>query len=279
MTSQVQGQKEKGKRGRVLNFFLLTFSLCPLAVGCQQRMAESPYERPFEENTLFPHGQSSRPLEAGVVHRNQAVGDDPLVTWLTPAAHKGHDSAKLAAGAASFDKNSIVPPLGAPDKLENFVAELPFEMTAADLKRGQTLFNAACALCHGAAGYGDGKIPERGYLRPPSYHVTGAKDWSTMGADGTPLFTELPAGYSRGFYRWGVKVPLKDVPVGYIYQVINWGFGGMGSQNTQVHDPADRWRVAAYVRTLQNSQYVPKDQLPPKAAEALNNQPGAGEKK
>jgi cytochrome c553 len=248
-----------------------------VAAGCQQRMADQPSPRPYEINTVFAHGQSARPLERGVVHRNQRTEGDPLVTWLTPEGRRGRSDVKWS-GDASNDPNTIVPPLGAPDKVENFVAELPFEMTETDLKRGQKLYNAACALCHGAAGYGNGKIFERGYLRPPSYHTdpTGQQmDWSTMRGDGTPAYSGLPAGYSRGFQKWH-KIPLKEVPIGYIYQVITWGFNGMPSHETQLPDPADRWRVAAYVRTLQISQGVPEAELTPEGRQQLA---GAGGKK
>ena len=137
-------------------------------------------------------------------------------------------------------------------------------MTEADLKRGQVLYTAACALCHGAAGYGNGKIFERGFLRPPSYHADPegkAMDWSTLGQDGQPRPTALPAGHSRGFFQYGKTVRLDEVPVGYIFQVITWGFAGMPSHEIQLQNPADRWRVVAYLRTLQLSQKVPEAQL------------------
>jgi hypothetical protein len=249
---------------------ILAAGLLASAVGCQQKMAEQPAPRPYEQSAMFAHGQSARPLEKGVVHRNQRLDSDPLVNWLTPEGRKAKDEIKLA------DKvNSVVPQAGAPTKKDYFVAELPFAPTAADLRRGQTLYNSNCALCHGAAGWGNGKIAERGFLRPPSYHTDPAGkagDWSTLdqpsdsGQGGV-----LPMGYSRGFYRWGEKIALKDVPVGYVFQVITWGFGGMGSHDTQIPDPVDRWRVTAYVRTLQLSQAgLPAGDLPADVVAALN---------
>ena len=256
-------------------FYLLPLSLClAAAAGCQQKMATQPAPRPYETNDLFPHKQSARPLEQGVVHRNQKLSDDPLIVWLTPEGKKARGDVK-PNGAASFDPKSIVAPVGAPEKVEYFVKELPFQPSEEDLHRGQTLFNSNCALCHGAAGYGDGKIAERGFLRPPSYHTDPAgklMDWSTLNQPSVDVDpktgqpkpgTGLPAGYSRGFYRWGLKVPLKDAPIGYIVQVITWGYGGMGAHNTQIPDAADRWRVAAYVRTLQFSQSASVVDLPP----------------
>jgi mono/diheme cytochrome c family protein len=260
---------------------LLTFALCvsALLLGCQQKMAEQPAPRPYEQHPLFEHGQSARPLERGVVHRNQPTEDESVVTWLTAEGRKGDPNAKFT-GEAAYDPTNTVPPVGAPTKVENFVAEIPIAIQESDLRRGQSLYNANCALCHGAAGYGNGKIVERGVLRPPSYHTdpAGAKDWSTMGADGTPRYEALDAGHSRGFYRWGIKVPLREVPVGYIFQVITWGYGGMAAHETQLPDPVDRWRVVAYVRTLQLSQNVPADELPADGKAQLTGRAGGGGK-
>ena len=240
-----------------------------LAAGCQQKMATQPAPRPYETNKLFPHDQSARPLEAGVVHRNQAVAGDPMATWLTPA---GMNPKVSAAWRAAVDPSGTTQPTaGAPTSVENFVTDYPFEITATDLTRGQSLFNANCALCHGAGGWGNGKIPERGVLKPPSYHV----DPAGKQTDGAYFVgdhqTELPLGYSRGFDRYGIKVPLTDVPVGYIYQVITWGYGGMGSHATQLPIIEDRWRVIAYVRALQYSQHVPAGELTQKQRDEAND--------
>ena len=50
--------------------------------------------------------------------------------------------------------------------------------------------------------------------------------------------------------------PVRDVPVGYIFEVISRGYGGMPDYAHQIAVP-DRWRIAAYVRTLQLSQNPP----------------------
>jgi len=232
--------------------------------ACQQKMADQPAHRPYEESSMFPHKQSNRPLEKGTFHRNQPTDDDPLATWLS-AKGKMTKNDVPPSGNASFDPKSIVPLLGAPNDVDNFVTAFPFEIKAEDLNRGQTMYNANCALCHGAAGYANGKIPERGFLRPPSYHTDpdpSVMDWSTLSPEtGKPLMSGMPAGHSRGFFRWGKVIAIKDVPVGYIYQVITWGYGGMASHEIQLAKPEDRWRVIAYIRALQYSQSVPADKL------------------
>jgi Cytochrome c len=250
-------------------------------VGCQQKMADQPAHRPYEVSTMFANGQSVRPLQTGVIHRNQPLSDDPLVTWLTVKGkapeHTANytawiDSQITAKTLTASDKDGLLatkPQAGSPNDNANFVETVPFEMTREDLLRGQTLYTAVCAECHGGAGWGNGKIPERGFLRPPSYHLDAegkAKDWSSHNVqkDGTtaPNYTGNPQGTSRGFYKYGIEQPLKDVNIGYIYQVIYWGYGGMASHETQLPKAEDRWRVAAYVRALQMSQAADPSKIP-----------------
>lgn len=242
------------------------------AAGCQQKMAEQPAPRPYATYDVFPNNQSARPLELGVVHRGQRSPENPVVAWLTPEGRKAKQEVD-PSGKAAYDPNSVVPPPGAPNSLDNFVKEFPFEMTEADLQAGQVKYNIYCAVCHGATGFGNGKIVERGYLRPPSYHADpdGKRmDWSTTGEPST----ELPMGYSRGFFRYGIKVPIREVPVGYIYQVITWGFGGMPDLGFQV-PPDDRWRIIAYIRALQLSQGANVNELPPDMKKAVEEKKAA----
>ena len=269
---------------------LLSGIVLVLTTGCQQKMADQPAHRPYEVSTMFANGQSVRPLQTGVIHRSQPLSDDPLVTWLSPKGkapdHTDNYNAWLTGKSKltkadngqdipAFTQSDIdgllatKPQAGSPNDNANFLDTVPFEMTKEDLLRGQVLYTAVCAECHGGAGWGNGKIPERGFLRPPSYHQDAegkAKDWSThkVLADGTtaPDYTGNPQGSSRGFYKYGIEQPLKDVNIGYIYQVIYWGYGGMASHETQLPKPEDRWRVAAYVRALQMSQAADVSKLP-----------------
>ena len=229
-------------------------------VGCQQKMADQPAPRPYEASEINGKVQmSARMLERGVIHRGQGISGEAMVDWLTP---EGKNPKVSPEWRAAVDPNgSLEPTAGAPTSVENFVKEFPFEVTKADLERGQRMYNAVCAPCHGGAGYGNGKIPERGYLKPPSYHTDPDGETKDSGHFVGGQAKDLPVGYSRGFDRYGIKVALKDVPVGYIYQVITWGYGGMGSHNTQLPINADRWRVIAYVRALQYSQAVPAGEL------------------
>jgi mono/diheme cytochrome c family protein len=113
-----------------------------------------------------------------------------------------------------------------------FVREIPVKVTAEVLARGQTQFQVFCSPCHGRTGRGDGMVVQRGFKKPGSYHVD----------------------------------RLRQMPIGYFYDVMTVGFGAMADYAAQV-PPADRWAIAAYVRTLQYSQYasaadVPADRQP-----------------
>jgi mono/diheme cytochrome c family protein len=96
---------------------------------------------------------------------------------------------------------------------DGFVTELPMAVTAQLLERGQTQFQVFCSPCHGRTGRGDGMIVRRGFKQPSSYHVD----------------------------------RLRQMPIGYFYDVITIGFGAMPDYAAQIA-PADRWAIAAYVR-------------------------------
>jgi len=102
-----------------------------------------------------------------------------------------------------------------------FITSLPerIEVTPAYMRRGEERYGIFCAPCHGALGYGDGMIVQRGYFKPASYH----------------------------------EARLQKMPVGYFFDVITQGFGRMPAYASQV-PVEDRWAIVAYLRALQLSQ-------------------------
>ncbi|MFN2431431.1 MAG: c-type cytochrome [Gemmatimonadota bacterium] len=90
----------------------------------------------------------------------------------------------------------------------------PVPASPATLERGEQLYATYCAVCHGAAGVGDGPVVEK-FLRPPTL----------MGA-------------SRGYTD------------GYIYALVTNGRGNMPSYNRM--SPVERWEVIHYLRRLQS---------------------------
>jgi mono/diheme cytochrome c family protein len=150
-------------------------------------MADQPRAKPLAYSPVFPDGAASRTPPRHTITRNgQEFGDVPR--W----------AATLPADAAA-----------------------PFAITAADLHRGQQQFTIFCTPCHGQLGDGNGMIPERGFLRPPTYHSD----------------------------------RLRNAPDAYFYNVITNGIGAMYPYNDKV-DPDDRWRIVAYIRALQLSQHA-----------------------
>jgi mono/diheme cytochrome c family protein len=267
MTTHTQGKrkKEKGKtKMSRLPFFLLTFAFClPAAAGCRQKMADQPYYRPLEQSDFFPDQRASRPLERGTIHRGQYLDSDPLMTGLTAEewgrSYEYAVPAKVDAAPIS-DADKVMRAVGAPrfdprdaSKPKVFVTEFPFEITPEHLKRGQERFTIYCAVCHGPLGNGQGKIWERGYLTPTSFHT------QKMTPTEVTVSNPQGLGISRGFSLWGHNVPMEQVPVGYIFEVMTKGYGGMPSYSAQI-PPADRWKIIAYIRALQYTQHAPVKQ-------------------
>jgi mono/diheme cytochrome c family protein len=231
----------------------LSFAGLALALtACQQRMAHPPQYRPLQETEFFPDRRSSRPLEEGVVHRAQILDDDPLASGLT-ADGKQPQTVQIK-NEDGTDRATKTGP-GLPSKPENFVNAFPFQMTEADVKRGQERYQIYCVPCHDPVGNGRGKIVERGFLAPPNFH----------------------ADNSRGFAFYNVPLSLRNVPPGYIFEVISKGYGGMPEYAAQI-PIADRWRIAAYVRVLQLSQNVDRSKLTPQQQAELDRATGGGKK-
>jgi len=103
----------------------------------------------------------------------------------------------------------------------------PFPVTAEVMARGRERFDIFCSACHGLAGQGDGMIVRRGFRRPTSFHDD----------------------------------RLRQVPPGYVYDVITNGFGAMPDYATQI-PVEDRWAIVAYVKALQRSQHATIDDVP-----------------
>jgi len=254
--------RERVVRGALLLGAALTLT------ACQQRMAHPPQNRPLTETSFFADRRSARPLEQGVVHRAQILDDDPLASGLTPAGRQPQ-TVQILNDDGTPRETKTGP--GLTNRVENFVAAFPFQVTEADLKRGQERYQIYCVPCHGPLGNGRGKIVERGFLEPTSFHLTpvSADEAGLRDRQARENPAAIPLGYSRGFAFYNLKVPMREVPVGYIFEVISKGYGGMPDYASQIPVP-DRWRIAAYVRVLQISQNVDRAKLPPEQQAELD---------
>ena len=238
------GPKPKWKRDAYshlrLSLRCAVLLLCLLTTACQQDMARQPSYRPLEASDFFADGRASRPLVEGTIPWRGRKGSDPslLVYRRSPEYADAARAAVLIANPTASPLAALAFLLG-PAAAE-YVTVSPVPLDKKALERGRERFHIYCAICHDALGTGNGKIVERGYLRPPNYHLD----------------------YSRGFERRGQKILLREVPIGYFYEVMTHGFGGMPDYASQI-SPEDRWKIAAYIRVLQRSQWMPLQDLPP----------------
>lgn len=175
--------------------------LMPLAgllatAGCRQDMHDQPRYKPFAATDFFGDGRSARPAVEGTVARGHLRIDKTRYTGKT---ENGKD-----------------------------VDEFPFQITRADLDRGQQRFNIYCSPCHSRIGDGNGMVVRRGFRQAASYHTE----------------------------------KLIKAPAGHFFDVMTNGFGAMPSYASRV-EPDDRWRIAAYIRVLQLSENARVEDVPP----------------
>jgi mono/diheme cytochrome c family protein len=199
-------------------------AVCLLLPACQQQMAVQPSIRPDEPSSFFPDGRADRPPVEGTVARGHLRTDVALFNgtrtrmnrpWAFGAAVVGAGENPLAIVALSVAEES------------NAVDRFPFPITKDVLIHGKHRFMIYCVVCHDPLGTGRGKIVERGYTQPPSYHIE----------------------------------RLRLAPVGHFFRVMTEGYGSMPEYKQQI-PVRDRWAIAAYIRALQLSQRFPEKDLP-----------------
>lgn len=119
----------------------------------------------------------------------------------------------------------------------NLIEEPPVPINRETIERGRKQFGIHCAPCHGSLGYGNGMIAQRGLAMrrtPGNYHTD----------------------------------RLREMPIGYFYDVITNGAGVMFSAAARV-EPEDRWKIAVYIRVLQLSQHAKLSDVPAAEREKL----------
>src|ERR1051326_3241096 len=157
----------------------LVTTLIPLTCllsACQQKMAEQPSVRPDEVSDFFKDGNANRPVVPGTVARGHLRTDLHFITGRrTPQPVAESAAVTLLGGAFAANPLSI----GAKANLDNGQAgeeriyedTFPFPITRDVLDHGRDRYMIFCVVCHDALGTGHGKIVERGYTQPPSYHI------------------------------------------------------------------------------------------------------------
>jgi cytochrome c553 len=113
----------------------------------------------------------------------------------------------------------------------------PLMLTEKSIKEGKKLYESFCSHCHGKKGLGEGSIQNAIYGAVPSY------------ADETPN-------------RRGDR-SMSELTEGHIYHTIMFGLNAMGPHSSLIREN-DRWKIVAYVQTLQG-----KDPLAKKVTEPI----------
>ncbi len=175
-----------------LIIFLLLTSACA-AIGCRRAMFDQSRHKPLQGSSFFRDGMSARPLLAGTIPRGYLHTNEAFYNGL---------------------------------KGTNLIAELPMPLSRELLDRGRERYNIYCSVCHDLNGEGNGMIVQRGFPRPPSFHIE----------------------------------RLRIAPVGHFYRVITYGYGVMYPYSARV-PPEDRWAIVAYIRALQLSRNAPIEAL------------------
>ncbi|MEJ0000229.1 MAG: cytochrome c [Verrucomicrobiota bacterium] len=106
---------------------------------------------------------------------------------------------------------------------------------AANMERGRERFNISCAVCHGAAGDGQGVVTKYGLANVANYH----------------------------------NDRLRQAPDGDLFNTISNGKGQMLGYGYNITID-DRWRIVMYVRALQLSQQAPLADATPEEQDVLD---------
>jgi mono/diheme cytochrome c family protein len=198
----------------------LLFVVAGIAVlsGCRQDMQNQPKFIPLRSSEFYPDHRSARYPVPGTISRTESGVLPDCSTSGDAACRESQVDDKEQLDPTSYYLTG---------KHGNIYGnELPGDSPATraeTLERGHQRFNIYCTPCHSRVGDGNGMVVQRGFKRPPSL----------------------------------LSQRLRNAPLGYFYDVISNGFGGMPDYEAQI-EPADRWAIAAYIRALQLSQKAPE---------------------
>ena len=193
---------ETGYRLLATSYRLIAAALVlVICAACRQDMHDQPKYSAYEASNFFADQRSARPAVEGTIAQGQLNEDELLYT-----------------GRAGGQPATV----------------FPFAVDEALMRRGRERYDIFCSPCHGLTGEGDGMVVQRGYRRPPSFHID----------------------------------RLRQAPPGFVYDVISNGFGAMPDYAAQI-PVRDRWAIAAYMRALQLSQNATVAELTPEAREKL----------
>lgn len=149
----------------------------------------------------------------------------------------GRSARPVPANTVAWDELNDTDPEHTGEANGVFLDTIPLPVNEALLRRGQQRFDIFCSPCHGRTGDGNGMVAQRGFRIPANLHTD----------------------------------RLRQVPPGYIFEVITNGYGAMPEHRDQI-PVADRWAIVAYVRALQLSRNASISDVPGEAVNRLGVQ-------
>jgi hypothetical protein len=168
----------------------------------------------------------------GCEYLRQDMANQPKNRPLSPSEFFGDGRSERPLVENAVARGAIADDeLSVPKDSNNFPLTVDLKL----LGRGEERYNIFCSPCHGLQGDGNGMVAMRGMKRPPSYH----------------------------------QDRLRQMPNGYVYDVMTNGFGQMLGYSAQI-PPRDRWAIIAYIRALQLSRNMKAADLPAELREKLN---------
>jgi mono/diheme cytochrome c family protein len=195
----------------VKRVLLLCAAACVLG-GCERAMHDmydQPRYRRMQPAPDLEGGASVLPLQQGSVPRAKG----PLAATSSARVGVAEQSETVRAEQAQA---------------------MPYRIDMPLLQLGRERFTIYCSPCHSPAGDGDGRVGQRGFPHPPSYHID----------------------------------RLRNAPDRHFYDVMTNGYGIMYSYADRV-TPRERWAIVAYIRALQLSQHADASRLPEDARKQL----------
>ena len=202
---------------------LLLATLAVAAGGCRGMTSEAP---PIHPNLNMDYTQRFEAQEPNPLFADEAAMRQPVAGTIARGNLRTEANAPFYYGRTADG---------------SYVDEIPIEVTASLVERGEDRYNIYCTPCHGVAGDGRGIVAVgnggQGYgFAVPSYHTDA----------------------------------LRARPDGYLYDVIQNGVNTMPSYGHEIA-AADRWAVVAYVRALERSQAAGAADVPQTERDRLEN--------
>lgn len=176
--------------------------------------------------------------------RLEALEPAPMLDGGRAALHPPPGTVALESGTVTLENGTVTLGESGTVTLESAAESglRPPEMDRGDLERGKERYEIYCVPCHSLLGDGNGPVVLRGFPAPPSFHIP----------------------------------RLRNVPLAHFYAVIRDGHGIMYSYADRV-PAADRWRIAFYIRALQQSQHTDPRRHPEMRAALETAGAGPGE--